>query len=142
MNMKLVAVALAAISLGACSSIANGKNQAVLVTTGDVEGANCVVSEGRDGAVNVKLTTPEEVQIRRAKAAVMVECNKEGYQTATRRVESKMEGTTGGNIVAGGFVGLGVDAMTGAMFKYPDTIMVDMAKIGVTTPTVTDEPVS
>jgi hypothetical protein len=53
-----------------------------------------------------------------------------------------MEGTTGGNVLAGGFVGLGVDAMTGAMVKYPDTINLDLEPIGVTTPTVTGEPIS
>jgi hypothetical protein len=113
-----------------------------MFTTGGVVGAECVASEGRDNTVNVKLTTPEEVQIRRAKAAIKVVCDKEGYQTATRRIESKVEGTTGGNVIAGGFVGLGVDAMTGAMFKYPDTIVIDMEAVGVTTPTVTGEPVS
>jgi hypothetical protein len=50
-----------------------------------------------------------------------------------------MEGTTAGNVLAGGFVGLGVDAMTGSMFKYPDTIMLEMEPDA---PTVTGEPVS
>jgi len=142
MNYKLLLLTAAAVSLSGCSTIANGKNQAVQFTTGDVEGASCAVTGGRDGVVNEKFTTPAEVQIRRAKAAIDVECSKAGYQTATRRVESKMEGTTGGNVVAGGFVGLGVDAMTGAMFKYPDTILVDMVKNGVSTPMVTDEPIA
>ncbi len=97
-----------------------------MFTTGQVEGADCLVSGGRDGAVREQFVTPAEVQIRRAKAAIDVECNKTGYETGSRTVESKMEGTTGGNVVAGGFVGLGVDAMTGAMFKYPDTIIVEM----------------
>ncbi|GGX75284.1 hypothetical protein GCM10011309_26880 [Litorimonas cladophorae] len=142
MNIKLIAALAASISLSACSTIANGKNQAVQFTTGDVEGADCVVSGGRDGAVNLKFSTPAEVQVRRAKAAIDVECSKAGYETASRTVESKMEGSTGGNVVAGGFVGLGVDAMTGAMFKYPDTIIVKMKPVGVTTPTVTGEPIS
>ena len=139
MKLQLIAVGLMAVNLAACSTIANGKNQAVLFSTGDVEGADCVVSGGRDGAFRAEVVTPQEIQVRRAKAAIDIECNKEGYETATKTVESKMEGTTGGNVVAGGFVGLGVDAMTGAMFKYPDTIMIDMQEIGVVTPTVTGE---
>lgn len=142
MNIRLIVALAASVSLSACSTIANGKNQAVQFTTGDVEGADCKVTEGRDGAVNLAFVTPAEVQVRRAKAAIEVECSKAGYQTATRRVESKMEGSTGGNVVAGGFVGLGVDAMTGAMFKYPDTIVVKMEQVGVMTPTVTGEPIS
>ena len=139
MKTKLLLLCAAASALGACSTIANGKNQAVMFSTGDVEGAECQVTGGRDNAVNVKVTTPGEAQIRRAKAAIDVECSKPGYMTASRTVESKMEGTTGGNVVAGGFVGLGVDAMTGAMFKYPDTIVVEMQP---TTGTVTGEPIA
>ena len=143
MKLKLIVALTAAVSLSACSSIANGKHQAVMFKTGAVEGADCTVTGGRDGGVNMAFTTPAEVQVRRAKAAIDVECSKAGYQTATRTVESKMEGTTGGNVLAGGFVGLGVDAMTGAMFKYPDTINLNLEPIpGVTTPTVTGEPIT
>lgn len=142
MKHQLLLLAAAAVSLSACSSIANGNNQAVKFNTGSVKGADCVVSGGRDGNVYVELTTPAEVQIRRAKAAIDVECNKTGYETANLRVESKMEATTGANVIAGGFVGLGVDAMTGAMFKYPDNIRIDMMEIGATTPMVVDEPMA
>ena len=140
MTFKLFALCAAAIAVTGCSTIANGKNQAVKFTTGAVEGADCLVTEGRDGAVRESFQTPAEVQIRRAKAAIKVECSKTGYKTASRRVESKMEGTTGGNVVAGGFVGLGVDAMTGSMFKYPDTILLEMELANP--PTVTGEPIS
>ena len=142
MKHKILLLAAAAVSLSACSSIANGNNQAVKFHSGEVKGADCIVSGGRDGNVHVELTTPSEVQIRRAKAAIDIECKKAGYQTANMSVESKMEATTGGNLIAGGFVGLGVDAMTGAMFKYPDTIMIEMLKIGATTPMVVDEPMA
>lgn len=141
MNTKLLFLAAAAVAITGCSTIANGKNQAVNFSTGAVEGANCLVTGGRDGAVREEFQTPAEVQIRRAKAAIDVECSKAGYQTATRTVQSKMEGSTGGNVVAGGFVGLGVDAMTGAMFKYPDTIMIEL-EADMNPPTVTGEPIS
>lgn len=141
MNTKFFLLAAAAVAMTGCSTIANGKNQAVNFSTGAVEGADCTVTGGRDGAVHETFQTPAEVRIRRAKVAIDVECSKTGYQTATRRVESKMEGSTGGNVIAGGFVGLGVDAMTGAMFKYPDTIMMKM-KADVNPPTVTGEPIS
>ena len=133
----------ATISLSACSTISNGKNQAVLFSTGDVEGAECLITGGRDGAVRQTVVTPETVRVRRAKAAIDVECSKDDYLTASRRVESKMEGATAGNVLAGGFIGLGVDAMTGSIFKYPDTILIEMTPIiGMDTPTVTGEPVA
>lgn len=140
MTTKLLLLAVAAVAMTGCSTIANGKNQAVNFSTGAVEGADCLVTGGRDGSVYESFVTPSEVQIRRAKAAIDVECSKAGYKTASRRVESKMEGSTGGNVVAGGFVGLGVDAMTGAMFKYPDTILLNME--AENPPTVTGQPIS
>ena len=135
MKTKLLAIAAFAVAASGCSTIANGKHQAVDFATVDasgaaIEGASCQVTGGRDGAVNEQFATPANVQIRRAKAAINVECAKDGYAVAKRTVESKMEGTTGGNVVAGGFVGLGVDAMTGAMFKYPDTIMLTLEQAG------------
>ena len=143
MNTKLLAVAAFAVAASGCSTIANGKHQAVDFATVDaagvaVEGAECRVTGGRDGAVSETFTTPANVQIRRAKAAINVECAKDGYAVARRTVESKMEGTTGGNVVAGGFVGLGVDAMTGAMFKYPDTIMMTLESAGAVAEAVMD----
>ena len=49
----------------------------------------------------------------------------------------------GGNVLGGGFIGLGVDAMTEAIFKYPDTILIEMAPVvGMNTPTVTGKPVA
>lgn len=141
MNTKLLSLAAAAIAMTGCSTIANGKNQAVNFSTGSVEGTVCLVTGGRDGAVREEFQTPAKVQIRRAKAAIDIECSKAGYQTASRSIESKMEGSTGGNVIAGGFVGLGVDVMTGAMFKYPDTIMIEM-EADVNPPTVTGEPIS
>lgn len=132
MKIKIFAAVASAVVSSGCSTIANGKHQAVKFSTGNVEGADCVVTGGRDGGVNESFATPATVQIRRAKSAIDVACSKDGYETATRRVESKMEGTTGGNVVAGGFVGLGVDAMTGAMFKYPDTILLRMQRLGDT----------
>ena len=142
MKPTLIFMSIAALSLSACSTIANGNNQAVNFTTGAVEGADCTVTGGRDGELDLSFTTPAEVQVRRGKAAIDVECAKEGFQPMTKTVESTMEATTAGNVVAGGFIGLGVDAMTGAMFKFPETIDLPLEAIGVETPTVTGEPVT
>ena len=58
MKIKLIVALAASISLSACSSIANGKHQSVMFKTGAVEGADCTVTGGRDGGVNMSLTTP------------------------------------------------------------------------------------
>ena len=137
MKTKLALLAAGfALAAAGCSTIANGNNQGVNFSTVDtsgtaIDGAQCLITGGRDGAVNVSFTTPaEDVQVRRAKADIDVYCKKDGYQTASQSFDSKMEGTTAGNALAGGFVGLGVDAMTGAMFKYPENIILTMRRVG------------
>ena len=42
-------------------------------------------------------------------------------------VESNYEAMNAGNILIGGFIGIGVDAATGAMWKYPTAIVVPMS---------------
>jgi len=131
MNYKLLLAAAAAISLSACSTIVNGSNQLVKVNTGDVSGADCTATGGSDFAVNESFVTPAEVKFPRSKKALKFECNKAGYQTATKTVTGKVEGSTAGNIIAGGGIGVGVDALTGAIYKYPGTIMIPMTPDGV-----------
>jgi len=142
MKTKLIMALAASISLSACSTIVNGTNQMVAFNTGDVVGAECHATGGSDYAVNERFTTPAEVKLPRSKKKLDVTCKKEGYQTATKSVTGKVEASTAGNIIAGGGIGLGVDALTGAIYKYPGTVVIDMVPLGVTTPTVTGEPIS
>lgn len=142
MNSKLILALAASISLSACSTIVNGSNQAVNFNTGNVTGAECVATGGSDKAVNKKFTTPAEVKIPRSKKTVTIECNKAGYETATEQMVGQVEGSTGGNILLGGPIGVGVDALSGAIYKYPDTVVINMVKAGISTPTVTGDPVT
>ncbi|MEP3889362.1 MAG: hypothetical protein ABJN69_02775 [Hellea sp.] len=130
MNYKLITVALAAISLSACSTVVNGSNQLVKINTGDVTGADCTATGGSDFAVNESFVTPAEVKFPRSKKALKIECNKAGYQTASKTVTGKVEGSTAGNIILGGGIGVGVDALTGAIYKYPGTVMIPMTRNG------------
>lgn len=131
MNTKLILALVASVSLSACSTIVNGSNQMVSFNTGDVVGADCVATGGSDYAVNETFTTPAEVKLPRSKKKVDITCNKAGYQTATKSILGKVEGSTAGNIIAGGGIGLGVDALTGAIYKYPDTVMIPMDRVGM-----------
>lgn len=142
MKPLFIAISAAAIGLSGCSTVVNGSNQLVEFSTGDVTGAQCNVTGGSDNAVNETFTTPAEVKIPRSKKTLIVECDKDGYQTGTEQAIGRVEGTTGGNILLGGPVGVGVDALTGAIYKYPDTILIEMVRIGAETPTVTGEPVT
>ncbi len=56
-----------------------------------------------------------------------VTCAKDGYQTATVAHPPSFGAATFGNIVAGGVIGVVVDAASGANYTYPDDICVDLA---------------
>jgi len=126
---------IAATTLPACSTIINGSNQSVKFNTGDVTGADCTATGGSDFAVNESFVTPAEVKIPRSKKALKIECNKAGYETGRKSVTGRIEGSTAGNIIAGGGIGVGVDALTGAIYKYPDTVIIPLTPLGeATTP--------
>lgn len=123
---KIVAITAIATFLPACSTVVNGSNQLVKFNTGDVTGAKCKATGGSDLAVNEHFVTPAEVKLPRSKKKLDVTCNKEGYKEATKVVHSKVEGSTAGNVIAGGVIGIGVDALTGAIYKYPETVYIMM----------------
>lgn len=123
---KIVAITAMTALLPACSTIVNGSNQSVAFNTSDVQGASCGLTGGSELAVNKKFTSPAEVQVPRSKKALQLECSKTGYKTASKVVHSKIEATMGGNLLVGGIVGGAVDAATGAMYKYPETVVLMM----------------
>ena len=57
-----------------------------------------------------------------------VTCTKEGYQPATVAASSKFTGATFGNVIAGGFVGVAVDAASGANNRYPSEVKLDLVE--------------
>lgn len=125
---KIIGISMVVLSTSACSTIVNGSNQSIAFNTGDVEGANCELTGGSEFAVRENFTTPAAIQVPRSKKALQMECTKAGYKDAKRSINSKVEATMGGNLLIGGVVGGAVDAATGAMYKYPETVSLPMEK--------------
>lgn len=110
------------LSLGACASVVEGTDQTVTVKT-IPSGANCELS--RDGeTIGVVNPTPGSVLIDKSKDAVAVNCTKDGHDDGTETMASSFQGMTFGNILIGGIIGVGIDAASGAMHYYPDSIEV------------------
>lgn len=141
MNTKFIFLAVTTIAISGCSTVINGTNQSIDFRTGTVSGADCELTGGSDFAVQETFKTPASVEVPRSKKALQLECSKDGYQTASKTVNSQVEATTGGNILLGGFIGAGVDAATGALYKYPEGVNLPL-EAELTTPTVTGEPIS
>jgi hypothetical protein len=122
-------VALAAIApLCACATVVEGTSQSITINT-EPQGAECHLNrKGKEiGAI---AQTPGSVRIDKSGADITVTCTKDGYQETKVTSSSKFVGTTAGNIIAGGVIGIVVDAASGANYVYPDSVQVALAPAG------------
>jgi hypothetical protein len=65
-----------------------------------------------------------------------ITCKKDGFKDGLSSLEPKFKGMTLGNILIGGFIGIGVDAASGAIHTYPTNIIIPLqSKSGTATET-------
>ncbi len=123
--MRFLALALITL-LPACATIVEGTTDNVTVTTTPAA-ATCTLDRNgqRVGAVP---TTPGSVRVDKSHHAILVTCDREGYQTATTTVTSSFTGTTVGNVIAGGLIGIVVDMASGANSQYPAEVRLTLAE--------------
>ncbi len=107
-----------------CATVIKGSDQSVTIIT-DPTGAVCELE--RDGTtIAVINPTPGTAEIDRDKDMVLVTCERESYETSVAQLSSEFTGYTFGNLLLGGFIGVAVDAASGANSQYPDSITVIM----------------
>lgn len=114
-------------SLTACATVTRGTSEAWTVET-DPGGAAVRTSVGF--ACDA---TPCTFKIPR-KGAFDVTITKPGYKTVNTRVETQIAGAgaagLAGNVLAGGVIGIGVDAMSGASLEHkPNPLKVTLEKV-------------
>lgn len=113
--------------LPGCATITEGTSQNISVIT-TPPGANCYVDRAgtKLGIIN---PTPGSLHIDKSKNDLSIRCKRVGYQKAIVTTSAKFNGATFGNILAGGLVGVVVDAATGANYNYPSEIDIPLAPI-------------
>jgi phosphoketolase len=124
--MKLkIAAAIAALGMcvSGCASIIEGTTQNIAVTTTPKGGAKCVLTSS-EGTYYV--TTPGNANVHKTKHNLDVTCQLDGFKDSHTVVESHFNGATVGNVLAGGVIGIGVDAATGANYNYPENVEIAM----------------
>lgn len=128
MRFVLGFAALAAgIASAGCASITKGTNQSVALDTPGVPGATCTLTSEAIGTKVVQ--TPVSMVLDKSQHNITVSCKKECYQDAVGLIPTSTETMAAGNVIAGGVVGLAVDAATGAMNKYNDSNQIAMIPI-------------
>lgn len=99
----------------------------VAIDTPGVQGASCELSSPGIGTQSV--VSPATIQLEKSQHNIAVTCRKPCYQDGVGTIASYTEGMAAGNVIAGGVIGLGVDAATGAMNKYADRTSITMIPI-------------
>lgn len=124
MRTNLVAVTVIgafALSMVSCATLFTKSKQDVMFkgvpgTTITDESKSKVLGEiGTNGFV----TVPMKKQLK----GKDIRATKEGYQPKNYHMDTKIQGWFWGNLVLGGVVGMGIDAATGKMKKYKETVI-------------------
>ena len=102
-----------------CASITTGRFQRVSIDSYPQD-ATVTISSGHRGV------TPCSFDLQRNKNHV-INISKKGHRTAQIMMRKTLCGSLAGNILIGGVIGIGIDAMTGACFKLlPENVYVDL----------------
>ncbi len=120
MSFFRIAVVLIYVSLtSACATIVKGTTQTIPVSS-NPSGADVVV----DGSVLGQ--TPVDLELKR-KTNHLLTIQMDGYQPQTIPITKNVGGAVFGNILAGGLIGWGVDATSGAQYNLsPKTIFMTL----------------
>ena len=121
--LRVLTVAALGVQLAACATIIEGTDQSVSVETPPENGATCTLTSS-EGEWFV--TTPGSVTVEKTKNDLNVVCRKDGFHDGVATVVPQFQATTAGNIIAGGLIGVAVDAASGANYEYPTPIRVQM----------------
>ncbi len=115
----LIAVLILALSGSGCASIVHGSSQEVSIVS-EPSGAEVWIDGEKVGK------TPVTPNLKRKRAHQVV-IRKKGYQEEHRILHRVLSGAVAGNILAGGLIGWGVDAVTGAQWRLvPETLHVEL----------------
>ena len=107
------------ICLSGCASVVNGTNQKVPVSS-NPSGAKVWADDVGP------FETPTILKLKRKRDHLLV-FKKDGYEEEQRLVMNEVSWAVLGNIVIGGLPGLGIDAITGGLYKlYPTVVHVDL----------------
>ena len=119
-----IALLACAFLLVACATITKGTTQVVAVDTPGVPGSTCTITTQSGPEI---VTTPGTLSLKKGADPLPISCTKECYVNGQSIIPSNAEAMAAGNVIFGGVIGLGVDAASGALNKYPDMITVAMS---------------
>jgi len=119
-------IVAAALSTG-CATVMDGSTDSVSINAPgcdkDRSAVHCEI-ENNDGVVHSM--APGTAVVSKSSSALAIRCESNEGSTGNTMVESTYNAKNVGNILIGGGVGIIVDAVSGAMWKYPKSVNVPM----------------
>lgn len=117
--------------LSGCASITGDTTQFVRIETLDehgvaVKGAQCSLQNDY-GTMTGK--SGGQILTRKSSKDLFIECDKDGYPTASARAISRANGGMFGNILFGGGVGAIIDHNKGTAYNYPQWMKLVFGKM-------------
>src|ERR1700716_600921 len=132
--LRLVLAAAIALPCVGCASVTRGTTENISIASTPA-GATAEIT-GLE--IPTACVTPCVVQAKRS-ADITVTINKEGYEPQTIPLTKEIPGSGAagfaGNLLAGGLIGMGVDAATGAAQDHkPNPVIVTLQPVGSASP--------
>lgn len=116
--VQLIIFSAVCLTLSGCASIVHGTRQKIAVSTNPT---GATVSDGE-----TTVQSPGTMNLKRNQDYILT-ITKPGYETETVKITHVISGAVAGNLLAGGFIGWGVDAVSGAQWRLePETITVNL----------------
>lgn len=123
--LLMILLAVGTVSMSSCASITQGTSQSIIFNLEPKE-TKCVATRTGDGEIGTITYTNNTLTLSKSKNDVLVNCTAPGYKPKTLRMVSS---TQANGVVGGIFLDLGItDMITGAMWKYGDSINVALDK--------------
>jgi hypothetical protein len=116
--------ATALLSLTACATLFDHSSQPVNF---QAAGATEVACDVTYAGLKYHVRPPQTIIVQKSREDMRLSCQAAGNRVKTMVVPSSVSGWTFANVGNGVVPGAAYDAETGAMFKYPDVILIDFS---------------
>ena len=108
-----------------CASITQGTSQTIIMNLEPRE-TRCVVTRDGDGEIGTVTTSNNTLTVSKDKDDLIIKCSAPNYKPKTVRMVSS---TQAAGVIGGAFIDLGItDMITGAMWKYAESINISLEK--------------
>lgn len=115
---------LAPLLMSGCATVTEGTRQDVTIVTTGTSGALCVIANA-DGEEMARVTSPGRASVPRERTVLRVRCAQEGYRPGQADVRPSVSPRS--RVQAP--LGYAVDGLSGAMWRYPSEVSVEMVRI-------------